>query len=159
MLHLAHPAHIDVLLTAAMPSDEDVLSFVWPEYLPSDSLDDQARKLHTVSLEWTQLERFGRMLVEANRLAVAYAQDPSGRRPVRAEDLPAYRFTELDGVVRPVLVLEAIDWFTAQCDLHPGWMQSGARAFCEALYRRMVQWLPGYGEGRGEDIVHRTVFL
>lgn len=52
--------------------------------------------------------------------------------------------------VEPVAVLKACDGYEYQSCEHPGWETSEAKAYLEALRRRMIQLLPGYDEAEWE---------
>jgi hypothetical protein len=70
-----------------------------------------------------------------------------------------YELTELDGTIKPLIVLKAISCYEHQSCEHPEWEQSEAHAFCRALQDRMIGQLPGYDDAPGWEISDPRVFF
>ena len=87
------------------------------------------------------------MLVTENYQSVHYGhQAPAGIvQPVHDGE---YVFSRVNGKVDPVQVLKAIDCLEYQSCDHPGWKDSEARKFLEALRAKATSQLPGYHEAQ-----------
>jgi hypothetical protein len=92
----------------------------------------------------------GRMLWTENlrSLVYRYPEDTSGGRPgpcdLQDEEIAGYTHTAQRYTLTPVEGLQAILGYEYQACEHPGWEESEARAFCEALRHALIRRLPGY---------------
>lgn len=57
-----------------------------------------------------------------------------------------YRYPFETRVRKPVEILKAISCLEYQSCEHPGWDESEAKAFCDALREQMINALPGYDD-------------
>jgi len=69
-----------------------------------------------------------------------------------------YLFHPLPGTPDPLVVLKAIACLEYQSCEHPGWLDSEARVFCQALRRVAITALPGYSAAQGWLIETRAIF-
>lgn len=138
---LVDKAHIDALVAAGLRAQRDgqygelPLSWTAPRRR-------EARRLDHLSADGV-----GRMLWRENvrSLMARYpGHADEWADAMRAAD--AYVFPGEDRVERLDLAgeLKAIDCLEYQSCEHRGWRTSEARAFCDALRRRLVALLPGY---------------
>ena len=67
-----------------------------------------------------------------------------------AEHWEPYRYTPLGRVPTPVQGLKLIDCYEYQSCEHPGWLESEAYRFCQALHANLIRRLPGYEEAPWE---------
>ena len=78
------------------------------------------------------------MLVEQNYRSVNHRYSEAGKPP-------PYFFERPPGVtLEPLTVLKALDCYEYQSCEDPGWADSEAAHFCEALRRATIRMLPGY---------------
>ena len=165
--YMVGATHIDAMLTAGLHRFSSWapwhLAWLWPE----PTLDElrQARVPGTAisvgdvmladerrrHLTYDTAGRVGAMLLAENRRSVdfRYAED---------EIEQPYVFTELGNVINPVTVLKAINGYEYQACEHPEWRFSEAYQFCDALRRRMTQYLPGYEDAEAWHITDPTIF-
>jgi hypothetical protein len=127
-------AHIDVLLTYGMrrhPMLDSALTWRWGNPTQERRLDRESA------------DRVGSMLLAENQRNLNHLY---GEREI--DDSYRYR----PGTVRGgwVAVLKAISFLEYQCCDHPGWRDSEAAAFCEALRRHAIHWLDGWDEAPAE---------
>lgn len=89
------------------------------------------------------------MLEEENRKSVAYRY-----KKVRGASAAVFgeggRSPRLTCHVTPVQTLKAVRCYEYQSCEHPGWAESEARDFCEALMHAAIHHLPGYEEAAWE---------
>lgn len=71
---------------------------------------------------------------------------------------PPYLFRPLPGTPDALVVLKAIDCLEYQSCEHPGWLDSEARVFYQALRRAAITELPGYSDAEGWPIQNRVIF-
>ena len=106
------------------------------------------------STEREGLAEVGQMLWDENVRSVKYRYDD-------CDELPGpigcdYQYGRHNGCalprlrVEPVQVLKACDCFEYQSCEHPGWEESEAHSFLEALRRKAWHALPGYDDARWE---------
>ncbi|MGH3857934.1 MAG: hypothetical protein ACRDR6_31490, partial [Pseudonocardiaceae bacterium] len=70
---------------------------------------------------------------------------------------PVYLFHPLPGAPDPLVVLKAIACRQYQSCEHPGWLDSEARVFCQALRAVTIPALPGYHQAPGWPIETRAI--
>ena len=99
-------------------------------------------------------DRVGQMLMHENRLSVDYRYAESELEEIYTFGL----WTQRAGTVNPVVILKAIAGYEYQSCEHPGWPESEAHAFCEALKDKMINALPGYEDGPGWEITDRAQY-
>lgn len=91
-------------------------------------------------------DRWGQMLLDQNYVSVGHRYDES-------DDAPRFDYGRhfLDHApVSPVAVLKAIDCYVYQSCEDPGWEESNARRFCDALRKLAISKLPGYDDAAWE---------
>jgi hypothetical protein len=91
----------------------------------------------------------GRMLWTENIASVShrYPGETTDTLPGPIGETFAYDTHERwRGTIRPVELLKAIACYCYQTCEHPGWADSSAKAFCEALRHYAIAALPGYRE-------------
>ena len=153
-------AHIDALVVAAVSWEPgDLAPLTW---LSRELTDEEKAGAYQRGAPWgpegpeiarvlrreatpSEAERIGQMLMRENRLSVNYRYGES-----EAEDLYTFEPPAMTVHVEPVVILKTIDCFEYQSCEHPGWEDSEAHAFCQALRRRMIRRLPGYAEAPWE---------
>lgn len=132
--------HIDFLLSAACRWQ---LTYWAGKGSKPNSVD-----WRPVHVDFTNADEIGRMLIEANDASVAYRYDEP--KEGAAED---YRFRNVAIGVRgtgPIDVLKAVRCLEYQsCEL-PGWEQSDAWQFCQALTAHAISKLPGMDAAQWE---------
>jgi hypothetical protein len=115
-------AHIDAMIGAALSSP--VQTFSWYQGDERTVLDER------------NVDEIGQMLWDENYLSVNYRYEDNKAAPqyeyAAMEDKPA------------VALLKAIDCYEYQSCEHPGWDDSSAKAFCDALSDMLIGRLPGY---------------
>jgi hypothetical protein len=128
--------HIDALLTAGLAYGRDLGPLTWyypiPDGAQPECFDALAHRLTpgTAGL-------VGAMLLAENARSMNFQL---GR-----DDLePPYLFRALPGRPDPIVVLKAITCLQSQSCAHPGWPDSEAFVFCDALHRMTVAMLPGW---------------
>ncbi len=136
-------AHIDALLSAAIngPTDRSGSRHGWhPPYV--HELLDASEPLGA-----DNASAAGRALMEECIASVSY------RYPDSIGELPGpiptplpeqYEWTDLGRVMTAVEACKTIACFEYQSSEHPGWAQSGVRAFCSELRAAMVTRIDGY---------------
>ena len=130
--------HIDALLTAGLVYGRDRSPLTWYYPMPEgDQPEDLAALAH--QLTPASAGRVGAMLLAENVRSVNHAHG-------RDQWEPPYLFQELPGQPDPVVVLKAISCLQNQSCEHPGWPDSEAYAFLDALHRMTVTQLPGWRE-------------
>ena len=132
---IVNKAHIDAMVTAAQFCGRDYGSFYyWHE-----------RDAHYVTFETE--DDVGQMLWSENVASVSYRYngDTDLPGPIPTPDPTSYEFTR-SRPFSPVEMLSAIDCYEYQSCEHPGWKDSQAHAFCQALRHQMIGCLPGYDE-------------
>lgn len=95
----------------------------------------------------------GQMLWDENIASVAYRypHEPVSDLPGPSEETYTFTHTGFDGrAPQPVPTLKACDGYEYQSCEHPGWPDSGACAFLQALRHRAWTSLPGYEEAAWE---------
>jgi hypothetical protein len=115
---------------------------------------DYFRKLEEIrhSARIETANETARMLITANVESVAYRySDDSpdtlpGPRPAYWTDLDSYRVRLMQARPTAVAGLKMIDNYEYQSCEHPGWEDSEAARFCDALRSRLISALPGYDE-------------
>ncbi|MFI5593455.1 hypothetical protein ACIA5G_50985 [Amycolatopsis sp. NPDC051758] len=135
-MFLVEADHIDALLTAGLAYGRELGTLTWYHPIPDGAaLDDLS------ALAWRLTSdtagRVGAMLLAENARSVNHAHQ-------RDDWEPPYLFRELAGDPDPVVVLKAISCLENQSCEHPGWPDSEASAFCDALHRMAVCMLPGW---------------
>lgn len=130
-------SHIDVMVTAGIDSmprlQGSPLRWWW---WCGGVGDDAMRRSESLRLE--SADRVGQMLWNENHVSVNHRYSEETK-------CPTYTYSPKRGF-EPVAVLKAIDCYEYQSCEHGGWDTSEARAFCDALRRRMIQLLPGYND-------------
>ncbi|GHJ45862.1 hypothetical protein Cs7R123_32040 [Catellatospora sp. TT07R-123] len=137
--------HIDAMLSAALAyTPTGPLRWTWP---PIDAASDRGQwtsaKLQRQATERRReltaatAGQVGAMLLATNRDSVNHRYDET-------EIEPPYLFTRVPGDPDPVVVLKAVDCYEYQSCEHPGWRDSQAREFCDALRALAISRLPGY---------------
>ena len=136
--------HIHVLIHAALTYART--GTVGRFYLPTDQpegapgvipwLDGTTRLVLTEATAY----RVGQTLRDANTACIngKYAEDEAY---IYAYRQPTYRGWS------PLEILHAINGYRYQSDEAPGWADSPAAAFCNALEAGMIRSLPGYDAG------------
>lgn len=107
-------------------------------------------KTHRRELTTDTADRVGAMLMAENRRSVDHRYD-------EAELEQFYTFTPLPGTPKPATVINALRCYEYQSCEHPGWKDSEARQFCDALMARMVRELTKHDATW--EITDRRVFL
>lgn len=95
------------------------------------------------------LDETGLMLWQECLTSVAYRypNEPEAELPGPVDDGPRFGYTHpltLPRQINPVDVLSAIRCYEYQSCEHPGWEESRAKAFCDALTSLAIACLPGY---------------
>ena len=126
--------HVDYLLSAALRYGK-VHPLRW--YLPATTETPQPYEERRRELAPENASSVGAMLWTENRVSVNHRYNQKG-------GLQSYRFARYPGDVDPVVVLKSIRCYVYQSCEHPGWEQSEARAFCDALTLACFDKLPGY---------------
>jgi len=133
--------HIDIMVRLAMASGNAWLA-------------------STVPVEWREIsldnaDATGQMLVDACARSVAwrYSGDTDS-------DLPGphdrywtrpYWYPDSDSVLpTPLEGIKLVQCYEYQSCEHPDWDTSEAKRFCDALTRRLIDKLPGYGAAKWE---------
>jgi hypothetical protein len=130
--------HIHYLLTAAMSRHLNKRPQDGLEWLRCSGECDM---LHQG--DHAKATKVGQMLWDENRKSIEcrYPDDP---------DMPdndwTYEFRPWQGEIDPVQVIKACHCYSYQASEHPGWKESEAHAFIEALEDRAACALPGYDE-------------
>lgn len=111
---------------------------------------------------WAELsaqtaDEVGQMLTDECVRSVSHRYQDNGDLPGcypngEADYLAAYHYPGGMGYVElsPVQVLKLINCYEYQSCEHPGWRESEAWRYCEALRDRMISMLPGYSEAAWE---------
>lgn len=154
-------AHIDYLVSAALAvgygRSTGPLSWVW-------NIDRAAGTYDRATLPRGDFDRaaeVGQMLWNENVRSVQhrYSDTPPTELPGwHADNLDAWTYEEHRGGfgvsrkpgLSPVQVLSACACYRYQSCEHPGWKESEAAAFIEALERRAIGALPGYEDAAWE---------
>lgn len=141
--------HIDALLSAGLAfcSVKDPLRWYYPA--PTTAEPDTAQREHTLTA--ATAGRVGAMLLAENARSFNHCHD-------ELDWEPAYLFHPLPGAPDPLVVLKAIACLQYQSCEHPGWLDSEARVFCQALRAVTIAALPGYHQAPGWPIETRAIF-
>lgn len=141
--------HIDALLTAGLAfcTVTDPLRWYYPP--PTTAEPDTTSRDRTLTS--ATAGRVGAMLLAENSRSVNHYYDEADWEPV-------YLFHPLPGTPDPLVVLKAIACLEYQSCEHPGWLDSEARVFCQALRRVAIAALPGYSAAQGWLIETRAIF-
>lgn len=128
--------HIDALLTAglAFTTPERPLTWYHPAPQESDAADLSAFA-HVLTLDTAG--RVGAMLLAENTRSTNHVHHTNDW------EVP-YLFQALPGKPDPVVVLKAITCLEHQSCAHPGWTDSEALVFCDALRHLAIAQLPGW---------------
>jgi len=156
-------AHIDCLITAGLCDPQNPLKWLIAEE-PTDGTHERGAAWGHRALEVYKQRR--RTLTPETADAVGALLRAQNIRSVNFrynEDEPEaeayYQFAELPGTVVPIVVFQAIDCYEYQSCETPDWESSEACAFCDALRRKMIREIPGYGDVNAWGISRRDVFL
>lgn len=131
------------------------LTWYWPVNRKPDEFErgqvwgpghDQAVKVRYHELTLDNVTEVGRMLLRENHRSVQHRYDEGPK--VELSD--PYSFKRYRGQIKPVQVLKAIGCLDYQSCEHPGWKDSEAYAFLEALLHTAIDQLPGYEEADWE---------
>ena len=93
----------------------------------------------------------GAMLLAENARSVGHRYDED-ELAVELEQAGLYEFSRLGGRPHPVLVLKAISCYEYQACEHPGWRDSEAQVFCDALRDVAIRALPGYDDAPAWEV-------
>lgn len=140
------PAHIDVLLSAAINGPSD--------HARQPRVDWRAPYVIELlgilePLGPTTADAAGAALLRECIASVAH------RYPDDPEDLPGpiptpvpdqYEWTDFGRVLSAIECCKAVSCVEYQSCEHPGWADSGASSFCQRLRAAMVASMSGYGE-------------
>lgn len=149
--------HIDAMVALAIKPGN--IRFTWYASDPdgvewTGDHEAYARDLQAIHREG-RLDRaheIGRMLAFENAASVLYRypdHDNSEYVPDWTTD-GSYRYPGNTRRPSPVEGLKIISCFEYQSCEHPGWKDSEARRFCEALRHELINRLPGYDEAPWE---------
>ena len=152
--YIVNKRHIDALVTAALSLPRPGSQMRWldpgePEetdYQRGEPWGETAVATYRTRVRYMTAENathVGRLLLLENMRSVSHRYD----EPL---ELPAYDYTAYRPSLTPVQVLKALDGFEYQACEHPGWKNSEAYAFCEALRGEAIRQLPGYDEAAWE---------
>ena len=152
-------AHIDALVNAALAAGRD---FYWYHDGPGNPYSERGEALpgfgssaerHAAYLAYLGENKrtvtranagtWGALLVDANKRSVNYLYDED-------EIEEPYTFTYHAGPFNPVAILRALSCYEYQCSDDPGWQDSEAREFCEALRSWTITQLPGWDQAARE---------
>lgn len=105
-------------------------------------------------IDWESATRVGAALLAENIASVAYryaGSDPGWELPgpIPTPSPEEYEYQPFL-TVEPAQVLKALDCYESQSCEHPGWQESDARRFCDALRRRYSAMMPGYEDALWE---------
>ena len=142
--------HIDALVTAALRLPHPGSQMRWLDPGAPEETDYQRGEVwgSTALASYRTRVRYmtrenatavGRMLLFENMRSVSHRYD----EPL---ELPDYDYTTYGLTLTPVQILMALSGFEYQACEHPGWENSEAHAFCEALQREAIRALPGYDD-------------
>jgi len=150
-------SHIDYLLAAGLkggarsselrwfaPGDAKSTDYQRGEVQGPTALASAQERIRYLTEE--TITRTGHMLKAENRRSVGHRYDTK-------EPADFYRATWFQLVSKPttpVQTLKAIACYEYQSCEHAEWEQSEAKAFCDALTKRMISKLPGYEEAAWE---------
>ena len=96
------------------------------------------------------------MLETENRASVEYRYPDRAKNPENLpggpdrDRVPGKRSHRMTLNVKAVQVLKAVSCYEYQSCEHPGWDESKAKRFCEALTHAAIRMLPGYEESAWE---------
>lgn len=153
---LVSRAHIDTLVAAAVSGPAATTGTWYPPQWPAvawtavDALDWRAAAECFVTAEYDNADRVGSMLWAENLASVAhrYPNDVDGTRPSGEDfadtDTITYQWPMSTPRPDAVAALKALDCYEYQSCEHPGWRDSEAYRFCDALRRALVAHVPGY---------------
>lgn len=135
---IVNRTHLDYLVTAAFTlSGRDTPRWFWNN--------------HWHELEYDNATQLGTMLAAENHASVTYRY-PSLSEAEMADSPPIepYTFRRYPRRPDPIQVLKAIACYEYQSCEHPGWEQSQAHAFCQALREQAIWALPGMDKAHWE---------
>ena len=152
--YIVSKAHIDALVAVAAngpanrspkyPGD----GWTPPMWRLTDNSQDALNARHNPDL-------IGSMLWQENVMSVVHRypnslNDLPGPVDFDAEMVLTYTSERPARMLTATEALKAIDGYEYQSCEHPEWKDSQARAFCDALRRRLISTLPGYDEAAWE---------
>lgn len=163
---IVSPEHLRVLVAAGLAGRGDAgeLEWLWPRYPDRDGSTHErgammggrnAVAIYRETVNDLTPENAGavlEMLHAENVRSVGYRydDDPAGL-PGYCGDAP-YAWARVPFAPDPLVVLKALACYEYQSCEAPGWHESEAFAFCEALRARMIHRLPGFDEAPGWSI-------
>jgi hypothetical protein len=141
--------HLDAMVRLSIRAGN--WNLTWYAEDPEECLMSEIRALHREATH-AAADSIGRMLALENASSVLYRypdHDNSEFVPVWTTD---DSYTYPSNVHRPSIVqgLKLIDCYEYQSCDHPGWKNSEARRFCEALRSYLIGQLEGYDEAPWE---------
>jgi len=142
--------HVDAMISAGLAL-RHVPPLAWWDVPPRLDWSGAEAEPHRRTLTRTSADQVGAMLLAANIASVNYRYDEH-------DLVPPYRYRPLPGRPDPVIVLAAVDCYEYQSCEAPGWRDSQARLFCDALRSACWHALPGY-DAAPWKITDRRVFL
>lgn len=157
--------HIDALVRLALADTHSRMRWTtvspdsdeWPQLAAGGDLQSFTEYQAAVSAvtreaRYDAADEIGRMLAVENAASVLYRypdHDNSDYVPAWTTD-GTYTYVELGPMPTPVEGLKILSCFEYQSCEHPGWKDSEARRFCDALRMELIARLPGYSEAPWE---------
>lgn len=153
--------HIDALVSVAISGPRECEHWHRPFSFyahDGETLADWQEALRVV--DFTTADEIGRTVWNENAVSVRTRYPDlysGGEYPGADADFDAstpheYTFSNVAPMHRPSAVeaLKLIDCYEYQSCEHPGWRESAARRFCDALRGALITALPGYAEAPWE---------
>lgn len=141
------PTHIDVLLSVAIngPRGSRGSRIPWrPPYIDGLLAGDR-----TGPLDRDRADRAGAALLAECIASVGHRYpdaDPFHGLPgpIPTPDPERYEWTDFGAVLGAIEACKAIDCYEYQSCEHPGWRDSGSKAFCERFRSALIGAMHGY---------------
>lgn len=150
-------AHIDALVDAAAAVEHHYhdSGLTWYWFDPAE--DNEFTRCEVGYSDRAGQSVVGQMLWSENLASIEYRYPDTidsgeypGPMPFSRDTILEYVHTPRPGTSEPVAILKALACYEYQTCEHPGWPESQAHAFCEALKDKMIRNLPGYSEAKWE---------
>jgi hypothetical protein len=154
--HIVDPSHIDAMLSVAINGPAESATRVrWIAPYVDELFPEFSGSLSRVSATPT-----GRILLAACIASVSEVHDePPGALPGPDPnpDPGQYEWTDLGQLLTAIECCKAISHFEFQSCAHPGWADSGARAFCGRLRDALIPCIEDYEDAPGHWSTERVV--
>lgn len=145
---IVDPAHIDVMLSTALNGPKGSRGNPRMSWR-APYVDELLEGFWSGRLIREKADLAGEALLRECVASVSYRySEPLGSLPgpIPNPDPEQYEWTDFGRVLTAIECCKAIDCYEFQSCEHPGWQDSGARAFCERLRGSMVGCMEGYEE-------------